>query len=403
MATLDDLSLPFFQSILPFLTFGDALPPACAPTAPPPPTFASRLTTHGFVRLLPAQVWGSEAVPHAHLRALSQGVSCLAELGLPLSLLSVCHEAQALARELQRLLRAGLQASEGCAGAAAHECIGDWAFFHVDAARGGKGWPPHRDRARLAGALGPSGTPAYITCWMPLSSATPESSCLYFVPRAADPGYAQEGAEEGEGEGENESESPGQAAPRALPPAHPLAAAFTDPSCWQNIIGLPTARGGLVCFSSRALHWGGAPLASEAEWEAAEGPRAPRQALSIAFAQPAYERPALARPRACAAPTFEEALALAACQALLYHAQAPLDARAARALWAVAQRATAAGLLDPAYAARVERAGSWVAFSTGFGESCGGAGAGAPTALQAALAFAGRAGVDAGFDASRYV
>ena len=383
--TSSDLcSVAFFQGILPFLTFDGPAPPLPS-AAPPPSTWHARLTAHGFVRLTPRQVWG-EAVPEAYLRTLSLGVTRLAELGLPLSLLSVSKEAQAVAGALQGLLHQGL-------GSPSHACIGDWAFFHVDSAAQGKGWEPHRDRMRHQGALAADGSPAYITCWMPLSSATPEASCLYFVPRDKDPGYEQGDAGQGSsGEGSEESGS-------AAPPPNPLAAAFSSPACWQNIIGLPTARGGLLCFSSRTLHWGGAPLASDPSWEAEEGPRAPRQALSIAFATPHYELPALARPLACAEPSFEEAVALACGQALLYHSQAPLPSAAvARALLGVVQ-GLGEGLLEEGYRGRVLAAGSWVAFSTAFGES---GKAGAPSAAEVALAFAGRAAADEGLDVSLY-
>ena len=33
------------------------------------------------------------------------------------------------------------------------------------------------------------GSPRYTTAWIPLTDATPNNSCLYVVPRHADPGY----------------------------------------------------------------------------------------------------------------------------------------------------------------------------------------------------------------------
>ena len=38
----------------------------------------------------------------------------------------------------------------------------------------------------------------YVTLWAALTAATPESSCLHFVPRKLDPGYQQGDPEEGD-------------------------------------------------------------------------------------------------------------------------------------------------------------------------------------------------------------
>jgi hypothetical protein len=381
------LSLPWFQEILPFLTFDPALLSTDTAMAQQSASFAPRLIHHGFVRLTPRKVWG-EAVPEASLRLLSEGLAVLHALGLPLGLLSCCSEAQALARQLGQLLRGALPPGEG------HACIGDWAFFHVG--RGGKGWPPHRDRARVQGALlAPNGTPAYITCWMPLSSATPEASCLYFLPRNKDPGF--EVGDGGEDSPDDEAGGSGGGGS-----GNPLTRAFSTPESFQNIIGLPTARGGLVCFSSRTLHWGGAPLQLEGEWEEEEGgPRPPRQALSIAFAVPSFEAPALQRSGACEAPTFAEAVVLACAQALIYHVQQPLAAEHARAMLGIV-RASGRALLESTYFERARKAGEWAAFTTGFSSALGSKGGAAPSGGEVALAFAAMAGKEMGFDVSAY-
>jgi hypothetical protein len=63
--------------------------------------------------------------------------------------------------------------------------------WHVDARNGESGFSPHRDRQP---EVSPStfrsdGSAMYTTCWIALSDATPETGCLYVIPRNCDPGY----------------------------------------------------------------------------------------------------------------------------------------------------------------------------------------------------------------------
>lgn len=64
--------------------------------------------------------------------------------------------------------------------------IPDFAFFHVSS--GQRGWGPHRDRPTMP-RLPPDNFPAYLTLWLALTPATPESSCIYVVPADMDPLY----------------------------------------------------------------------------------------------------------------------------------------------------------------------------------------------------------------------
>jgi hypothetical protein len=61
----------------------------------------------------------------------------------------------------------------------------------VDPAEGVAGFTPHRDRqpADVPGSFRSDGSPKYSTVWLALRDATPENSCLYFIPRSADPGF----------------------------------------------------------------------------------------------------------------------------------------------------------------------------------------------------------------------
>jgi ectoine hydroxylase-related dioxygenase (phytanoyl-CoA dioxygenase family) len=63
--------------------------------------------------------------------------------------------------------------------------------WHVDARNGESGFSPHRDRQPddSKGTFRPDGSAMYTTCWIALSEASPETGCLYVIPRQFDPGY----------------------------------------------------------------------------------------------------------------------------------------------------------------------------------------------------------------------
>ncbi len=110
--------------------------------------------------------------------------------------------------------------------------VPDFWAWDVDAARGESGWAPHRDRGAVS--LFPDGSPKSLTAWIPLTPATPLSSCMYVVPRGADPTYAT--AEEGD---------------------HRFAP--------QGIRALPALPGDVLIWNQAVVHWGSqaSRLASE--------------------------------------------------------------------------------------------------------------------------------------------
>lgn len=61
-----------------------------------------------------------------------------------------------------------------------------WAW-HVDPTKGQTGWRPHRDLGSKS--LAPDGSPLSLTCWIPITEATPMNSCMYIVPADLDPHY----------------------------------------------------------------------------------------------------------------------------------------------------------------------------------------------------------------------
>jgi hypothetical protein len=179
-----------------------------------------------------------------------------------------------------------------------YENTGDYAIFHINT--DAKGWVPHRDRDQLENALEPDGLPNYITIWMPITDATPKSSCLYFIPRMYDSTY------------DNSDED-----------RKYMDKIFTTDESYQNILSLPLTTGGLLSFTSRVVHWGSKPLPPIKGSKAKHTP--PRQALSIAVANRKFEKVALAREGATEFPTFLESVLLAISQALRYNHQDPVS------------------------------------------------------------------------------
>ena len=156
----------------------------------------------------------------------------------------------------------------------------------------GAGFGMHRDRQPddVAGSFRADGTPKYATCWVPVTDACPDNSCLYVLPRDADPGYA------------------GGDLPRG--PA-PLARAFAEggDGVAQRIRCLAQPAGGAVVFSHRTLHWGSRGRA---------GFHTPRIALSAAFSDGGFE-PAYLRPGAVETfPALALRVALVAAQMIAY-------------------------------------------------------------------------------------
>lgn len=110
--------------------------------------------------------------------------------------------------------------------------VPDFWAWNVDPTHAESGWAPHRDRGAVS--LFPDGSPKSLTVWVPLTPATPLSSCMYVVPRAADSTYGTER--------ENEH-------------------VFSH----QGIRALPALPGDVLIWNQSLLHWGSqaSPLAPE--------------------------------------------------------------------------------------------------------------------------------------------
>ena len=124
--------------------------------------------------------------------------------------------------------------------------------------RESSGWGLHRDRSR-ADTLDADGSPRYVTAWIPLEAATVENGCMQVVPAPFDDLY-QASTEDAEAEG------------------RPL----ID---YDALLPLPAAVGDVLLWTGRLLHTGGRPNPARFP----PGTRAPRAALSMAFADITFE------------------------------------------------------------------------------------------------------------------
>ncbi|MEZ5956752.1 MAG: phytanoyl-CoA dioxygenase family protein [Hyphomonadaceae bacterium] len=148
-----------------------------------------------------------------------------------------------------------------------------WAW-HVDPRQGERGWRPHRDNSR---SLDPDGTPQSLTCWIPLTEATPLNSCMYILPAYLDPYYGQ-----------------------------PTTANSVLPDL-SVARALPAKPGEFLIWNQAVLHWG-SPSSEFAEH--------PRISMALEFQRADIPRPSLMD--ASTLPSFETRMRLIAMQILQY-------------------------------------------------------------------------------------
>ena len=118
---------------------------------------------------------------------------------------------------------------------------------YVPAARGGSGFPPHRDDVRPGHHA--------VTCWVPLTPATPDNGCVYVIERNS----------------ENSGEHHGYLR-RNLTAAQVL-------SALPRVRALPACPGSFLAWPNDTIHWGGMFLRGEQA----------RLALSFHFAGADFE------------------------------------------------------------------------------------------------------------------
>ena len=127
---------------------------------------------------------------------------------------------------------------------------------------------PHRDRQPddLTSSFYKDSMPKYLTAWIALSHASPDSSCLYCVPANIDEGYHH-----------GDEEDP------AILGSSPLDVILhKKKEAYQDIRALTCADGEGVLFSHRLIHWGsrGTSMTSS-----------PRISISFGFSDPSFEHP----------------------------------------------------------------------------------------------------------------
>eukprot|EP00877_Chromochloris_zofingiensis_P008660 jgi/Chrzof1/4047/Cz13g18120.t1 len=224
-------------------------------------------------------------------RDLAVAVVQLLQHGWPPSFLMVFDELWCIIHQLSGVMKE----------VTGNACNMDVLAWYVDPNQGQRGFAPHRDRQPddAAATFRADGSAMYATCWVPFTAATPDNSCLYVIPKYADPGYTA---------GDPEDDD----AP------DPLQAALSSKEAYQHIRALPAEPGSAVIFTHRIIHWGS---------QGREGyHKSPRISMSFACADDAYEPPYLSR-QYLPFPPLELRVALAAAQMIIYHERFECSAR----------------------------------------------------------------------------
>ena len=176
-----DTSDEYWRALCPNLHVNDtSFKESCKPLRLPEEIVSRcrrQLLEDGFFTLPPdALDWA------VSLKAMRIGVRRLIKHGWPASMLLVYDEAWAIAHQLSLLMST---ISGGCSNSL------DTLAWSVTPALGQSGFAPHRDRQPpdVPGSFRADGTPKYCTCWVALSHASTDNSCLYLIPRSHDPGY----------------------------------------------------------------------------------------------------------------------------------------------------------------------------------------------------------------------
>lgn len=172
-------------------------------------------------------------------------------------------------------------------------CNFDILAWSIDPNKGQSGFTPHRDRQPRdpSSTFNTEGAAKYVTCWIALTEATPENSCLYVIPKFADPGYllGDDGCSDKE---------------------DPMRRALSDKTSYQHVRALPLRPGGAAIFTHRILHWGSQGSAGRHV--------SPRVSLAIAFSDPSYEKPYFLNIKR-ARPPFSLRVALVCAQMIVYY------------------------------------------------------------------------------------
>ncbi|KAJ8903412.1 hypothetical protein NDN08_004520 [Rhodosorus marinus] len=256
------------------------------PGAEPSQDYVSRLEEEGFFSV------DRVLEDNELINRLARGAQRLAEYNMPPTFLILYDEVWMLVKALTKLVQSSA--------APENEFNGDVLVWVIDPNKDDAGFTPHRDRqpedVELSFAYGKGFnfarvSPQYHTCWVALTDATPDNSCLYVIPKHADPGYMT---------GDLDTEDP-------------LQRALKKKDDYQSIRAVPLQAGGAAIFSHRIIHWGS---------RGRKGPDVrPRISISFAYSKPSFEPNYLLRLQS-PSKTFPEVLDrlhLASAQVIAYH------------------------------------------------------------------------------------
>ena len=271
--TIETMFSPeYWREVCPQLTVG-GVGGGCSHPAPPPLEVSdeelqqlhSLLDVEGYFTLPPScMTW-----PEGFMVRLAVGVVQLMQCGWSPAFICMFDEAWFVCNAVDSMMQRVTRGNRNNM---------DFLAWYIDpgepVADGGKGpaagFAPHRDRQPrdIPASFREGGEAKYLTCWLPFTDATPENSCLYLIPRSADPAYIV---------GDEMEDAD----------ADPMAAAVSAaPRHFQDIRALPVSAGGAVFFTHRVIHWGSASRA---------GYPTPRIACSWAATADDYEQPYFSR------------------------------------------------------------------------------------------------------------
>ena len=288
----------------------------------------SRMVDEGFATIEPEDLqWSVDRA------AVVRGIVTLREHGWPATAIIVYDEAWAMAVDAARVMKEVVPHNRP---------VTDTLCFFVDPSDASRGFSAHRDRQPedwmakgfpedARSTFWPDdGTARYATLWIALTDATPDNSCLHYIPAEADEGYygndndGECGVDEDQGqqnsdkgkegkEGEEGKEGKGGGA-GALNPVQSIMVKST--SAIQVVRAAPVRAGGCALHTHRVIHWGSKGRASYRG--------APRVALSFAFSDPAFEAANFVDPSADF-PAHEQRVALMCGQVINYSSLSATD------------------------------------------------------------------------------
>eukprot|EP00803_Ostreobium_quekettii_P009772 evm.model.scf_316.1 EVM.evm.TU.scf_316.1 scf_316:5447-7886(-) len=270
----------YWRRVCPSLHVDDAALQASAAPLPADPigcaNLRQRINLDGYAQISAADLpWSSGVGP------MADGVAQLQAQGWPPSFVAIFDEAWLMASEISAII-------EAATGNKINMDVLGWSVLPPQC-----GFSPHRDRQpeRPAESFREDGTPMYSTCWVALTDACPDNSCLYIIPRGADPGYL---------EGDD-------------PDGDPLAACLPTKEAYQDIRALPAEAGSAILFTHRAIHWGSRGRA---------GYTKPRVSLSFGCSDDSFEAAYFSRDD-LPFPNLKLRAALMCGQMIAYHERFP--------------------------------------------------------------------------------